>query len=108
MIAILADIHANLEKMADIFSRIERVCFVGHTHVPGVFTEQGQFLLSSCIENRFVTKKGKFLINVGSVGQSRDNDSRPCYVLFDGETVLWRRVPHPNGSVPPGHPPGSA
>jgi diadenosine tetraphosphatase ApaH/serine/threonine PP2A family protein phosphatase len=92
MIAILADIHANREKMADIFSRIEWVCFVGHTHVPGVFTEQGQFFLSSGIDNRFALGNGKYLINVGSVGQSRDNDPRPCYAVFDGETVIWRRV----------------
>ena len=34
----------------------------------------------------------KAIINVGSVGQPRDGDPRACYVLFDGETVQWRRV----------------
>jgi len=34
----------------------------------------------------------KLLCNVGSVGQPRDGDRRGCYVLFDGETIRYRRV----------------
>lgn len=30
--------------------------------------------------------------NVGSVGQPRDGDWRACYVLFDGDTIRFRRV----------------
>jgi hypothetical protein len=26
------------------------------------------------------------------VGQPRDGDTRSCYVIFDGKTVLFRRV----------------
>jgi diadenosine tetraphosphatase ApaH/serine/threonine PP2A family protein phosphatase len=33
-------------------------------------------------------------MNVGSVGQPRDGDPRACYVLFDGTTVQYRRVPY--------------
>ena len=28
------------------------------------------------------------------MGQPRDGDWRACYVLFDGETVRFRRVPY--------------
>jgi predicted phosphodiesterase len=85
----------NREKMTDIFAQIERVCFVGHTHVPGVFTEQGQFFLSSGINNKFTLENGKHLINVGSVGQPRDNDNRASYVTVDNNAVVWHRVPYP-------------
>ena len=34
----------------------------------------------------------KTLCNVGSVGQPRDLDPRACYVLYDGETIRYRRV----------------
>jgi diadenosine tetraphosphatase ApaH/serine/threonine PP2A family protein phosphatase len=34
----------------------------------------------------------KTICNVGSVGQPRDGDWRACYVLFDGETIRFRRV----------------
>jgi predicted phosphodiesterase len=85
----------NREKMTDIFGQIEKVCYVGHTHVPGVFTEQGQFFLSGAINNRFSMDSGKYLINVGSVGQPRDNDNRASYVTIEANTVVWHRVPYP-------------
>ena len=34
----------------------------------------------------------KALVNVGSVGQPRDNDPRACYATFDVDTVLYHRV----------------
>jgi diadenosine tetraphosphatase ApaH/serine/threonine PP2A family protein phosphatase len=36
------------------------------------------------------------MINVGSVGQPRDNDPRACYVVLDTEarTVQYHRVPY--------------
>ena len=34
----------------------------------------------------------KVLVNVGSVGQPRDGDPRACFITFDGDTVVWRRV----------------
>ena len=37
------DIH-NPGKLQRIFGVIRRYCFQGHTHVPGIFTESGQFL----------------------------------------------------------------
>jgi len=33
----------NQRKMERIFTLVERYCFQGHTHVPGVFTEELQF-----------------------------------------------------------------
>ena len=37
------------------------------------------------------------MINVGSVGQPRDGDSRSCYVILDDQanTVEFRRVVYP-------------
>ena len=33
----------NQRKMERIFALVERYCFQGHTHVPGLFTENLQF-----------------------------------------------------------------
>ena len=71
-----------------------QICFFGHTHVPVVYgmtdgdvsiIEQGEVSIS---------KGGKYLINVGSVGQPRDGIVDSCYVLYDREkaTVTHRRV----------------
>jgi len=32
------------------------------------------------------------MVNVGSVGQPRDGDPRACYVLLEGDTIVFRRV----------------
>lgn len=85
-------------KLDSIFKEFEdsEICFVGHTHIPGVFTKDLQFFYSKTLENRYEFKShpGKKLVNIGSVGQPRDGDNRACYVLFDGETVEWRRIPY--------------
>ena len=81
------------EKMKDIFLRIPGICFGGHTHLPGVFTESFEFFSPSDLHNVYVVEPGqKAFVNVGSVGQPRDGDTRSCYVTFDGETIVWRRV----------------
>jgi diadenosine tetraphosphatase ApaH/serine/threonine PP2A family protein phosphatase len=87
----------NQRKMERIFALVERYCFQGHTHVPGIFTEQAPddlYQFSSPEEIELVHKldNRKTLCNVGSVGQPRDGDWRACYILLDGETIRYRRV----------------
>lgn len=86
-----SDTH-DKEKMGEIFEMIDHLCFVGHTHEPGIFTTEGKFLFPKAVGHKYKVDKGKYLINVGSVGQSRDRDNRSCYVTFDGETVFFHRV----------------
>ena len=80
------------KKMKDIFAHLEDYCFCGHTHTPGIFTGDGFTHPSDMFELYMLGTDEKVLINVGSVGQPRDGDPRPCYVTFDGDTVVWRRV----------------
>jgi len=87
----------NKRKMGRLFGLVERYCFQGHTHVPGIFTEQApddlyQFNSPEGIDSVYRLDGRKALINVGSVGQPRDRDWRACYVLLDGDCVLFRRV----------------
>lgn len=84
----------NQRKMERVFALVERHCFQGHTHIPGVFTESLSFLSPEEIDHRYELGTEKSLMNVGSVGQPRDGDPRACYVLFDGKTVQYRRVPY--------------
>ena len=80
-------------KMERIFAAFSRVSFVGHTHMPGVFTEDLQFLRPEDVGYLYrIPKNQKVLINVGSVGQPRDNDPRCCYLIWDGKAVVWRRL----------------
>lgn len=87
------DIH-NTKKIEKILGLVERYCFQGHTHVPGIFTEDLQFFHPQQFDFRYRLGKEKVMINVGSVGQPRDLDSRSCYVVVEDDTVHFRRVPY--------------
>jgi len=86
--------EVNMTKLAEVFDLLKHVCFVGHTHLPGVFTETFDFLTPAQVGHRYVIEDRKVVINVGSVGQPRDLDPRACYVTVDGPEVRWHRVPY--------------
>jgi len=73
----------NHRKMERLFQLVERYCFQGHTHVPGIFTENFQFFAPEEIDNEYTLGESKLMVNVGSVGQPRDGDNRACYVILD-------------------------
>jgi diadenosine tetraphosphatase ApaH/serine/threonine PP2A family protein phosphatase len=83
-------------KMERLFALVERCCFQGHTHVPGVFVEVAvgtcRFYTPGELEDGYRLDGRKVLVNVGSVGQPRDGDPRACYVLLDNDTLHYRRV----------------
>jgi diadenosine tetraphosphatase ApaH/serine/threonine PP2A family protein phosphatase len=83
---------ADPRKMDGIFAGFEHLCFVGHTHRPGVFTEDRCFLAAGELPDGFDVSDGRYLINVGSVGQPRDRDPRACYTVWSGDAVYFRRV----------------
>jgi diadenosine tetraphosphatase ApaH/serine/threonine PP2A family protein phosphatase len=85
------DIH-NPQKLGRIFALVDRYCFQGHTHVPGVFTEDLRFVSPEEAGYVYRLDGRKALVNVGSVGQPRDGDWRACYALLDGDAVRFRRV----------------
>lgn len=82
----------NQRKMERIFSLVEQYCFQGHTHIPGIFTEDLNFLAPEELDFRYELGEGKALVNVGSVGQPRNGDSRGSYVVLDGSVVEFKRV----------------
>jgi diadenosine tetraphosphatase ApaH/serine/threonine PP2A family protein phosphatase len=79
-------------KMQQIFERIDRHCLVGHTHVPGVFTDEPDFYPPMDVGGVYKFSNGeKTIINPGSVGQPRDLDPRASYaVLDDGRVEFYR------------------
>ena len=90
---------ADPNKIDEIFAGFKQLCFVGHTHRPGVFTQDHCFLPASDLEAGFVVSDGRYLINIGSVGQPRDRDPRACYALYSGEAVYWRRITYDIGGT---------
>lgn len=84
----------NSKKMEKLFSLVPHLCFQGHTHVPGVFTTDLTFLRPDDLPDGYDVSdtSARLMINVGSVGQPRDLDSRSCYVIHDGQRVFFHRV----------------
>jgi len=88
------DIYTNPTKFVSIFERFERLCFVGHTHVPGVFLEGPDFYSPDELDYRFELTDEKAIINVGSVGQPRDRDPRSSFVILTDTAVEFVRLPY--------------
>jgi predicted phosphodiesterase len=58
------------------------VCFFGHTHVPVAFIRDT--VVRGGTYSKFKVEKGKkYFVNVGSVGQPRDNNPKAAYVVYD-------------------------
>jgi diadenosine tetraphosphatase ApaH/serine/threonine PP2A family protein phosphatase len=67
-----------------------RAFFIGHSHVPEVFTESGHARPE--YGRKYLFKDGRAIVNVGSVGQPRDRDPRASYVIVDDEGWRFFRV----------------
>jgi len=73
----------------------EKICFFGHSHLPMIFTESPKGLPRRQVGHDFDPfEESRYLVNVGSVGQPRDNDPRACFVTFNTETrdIKYHRV----------------
>ncbi len=80
------------DKLRSILEMIDWLCFCGHTHVPGIWTQDMIYLTPQEVNYRYHLVSKKTIVNVGSVGQPRDGDKRASYVLFDGSRVVFRKV----------------
>jgi diadenosine tetraphosphatase ApaH/serine/threonine PP2A family protein phosphatase len=84
------------DKIRDVFRHFEGLCFVGHTHFPGVFTEDLRFRDPSQLDYHFEWGGEKAIVNVGSVGQPRDGDPRAAWLELETADGLahYHRVPY--------------
>ena len=72
-----------------------RVCFVGHSHVPAMwsFGSSGPDYARGHVDISLDAGR-RYIVNVGSVGQPRDRDVRAAYAVWDVEArrITVRRV----------------
>ena len=85
-----------------------KICFHAHTHIPVAYTlpaeermsYAGSTIVMGEVETTFAESlnldldRTLYLLNVGSVGQPRGDDRRPCYAVYDSEAATFelRRV----------------
>ncbi|MBO0682355.1 MAG: metallophosphoesterase family protein [Candidatus Dormibacteraeota bacterium] len=70
-----------------------RVCFHGHTHIPGLFWDSDGMVRFDYDVGAFQLRRPQ-LVNPGSVGQPRDGNPDASYLIWDTEagSVDFRRV----------------
>ncbi len=66
----------------------ERICFIGHTHILEIMSFDGDRIETNDLPQGTtqLTKDKKYLVNIGSVGQPRDDSSDAKYVIYDSTT----------------------
>ncbi len=62
----------------------EKLCFIGHTHIPGIFSQRGRAKSISADE--------KYIVNVGSIGQPRDGNPMLAFGFFDSSTWNYELI----------------
>lgn len=73
----------------------ERICFVGHSHVAGIFIRDAKGKIRYTTQTPIVLQPGySYVVNVGSVGQPRDGDHRASFCVYDSSesSVAIQRV----------------
>ena len=86
-------VYETLDAEANFTYQQTPLCFHGHTHIPMAF-EKRKEIERTQPEEIVIAPGGKFFINTGSVGQTRDGDPRSSYVIYDTatRTVTFRRI----------------
>ncbi len=78
----------------------ESVCFVGHTHHPLVYQYETGSGKDTCMnieddsEVFTLSPVKKYIVNVGAIGQPRDNKASLCCVFYDtkSRTLSFKRI----------------
>ena len=65
-----------------------KVGFLGHSHVPAAFVK-GDSLLYSAAAKLSLVEASRAIINVGSIGQPRDENPKAACGLYDSTTHLY-------------------
>lgn len=70
----------------ETFELMDRnICFIGHTHRPKIFVKRDTIVSLLSGYKTEINPEYKYLVNIGSVGQPRDGDSRASYCIYDTE-----------------------
>ena len=83
----------KLAAAASLTYQNTSVCFFGHTHVPVAFMRDT--MVRGGTYSKFKVEPGKkYFVNVGAVGQPRDNNPKAGYVVYDlnENTIELRRL----------------
>jgi predicted phosphodiesterase len=78
-----------------------RVCAFGHTHRPGAWERDGEAMRFRGDQEVTLRPEALYLVNPGSVGESRTEDERASFLVLDtaAGSVRFHRVAYDRGAV---------
>ena len=84
----LTGAEAGIQTTYDAYLSLQllenQVCFLGHSHVPITFF-QGE-MISYTLHPEITLEEGhRALVNIGSIGQPRDDNPRASFAIYDTE-----------------------
>jgi len=83
----------SVDDIMDSFAHFtEKICFVGHSHVPFIAVKDRKGSIQLLRESARIEKYKRYIINAGSVGQPRDGDPRACYICVRDDRIDIIRV----------------
>jgi len=87
------------DKIVAAFNTVpESICFVGHTHVSKMIAYDGRRVMHKALSRGLIPLKTeqRHIINVGSVGQPRDDNNNAKYIIWDSQnhTIEERYIPY--------------
>lgn len=72
------------EARANLACTDAQLIFIGHSHIPLVFSEREGFLETELLPLEL--KRDRYIVNVGSIGQPRNGDPRATFVIYDDQS----------------------
>ena len=83
----------ELQALEILMQLGRRFCFFGHTHLPRIFTEEGERVPEI---DEWISLPPSALVNPGSVGQPRDGNPHAAFAIVDlnGPAVRFHRTPY--------------
>jgi len=92
------------DKIISTFDNLpESICFVGHTHVIEMISFDGRVVMHKALSRGVIplNTEQRYIINVGSVGQPRDDDNNAKYIIWDNKKyeIDVRYIPYDIESV---------
>lgn len=96
-----ANILDEAAAAAHFVQQTSRVCFFGHTHAPMAFVKKDAVRGGAYSELK-IEADSKYLVNTGSVGQSREGENQANYAVYDldARVIRLRRVDYVRSASP--------
>jgi predicted phosphodiesterase len=65
------------------------ITIIGHSHRPYIFCKSDNTITGDVLHTEIYNKLNKYIVNTGSVGQPRDNQSTASYLIYDAMRCMF-------------------